>query len=273
MYQGMDQICIPGSLTDGKGPLPYGILIPMHRPPGSILQSGILNRPLFHAVLIILLGLMIYSNTFHVPFQFDDLPVIKQSASLPETFSLSAFLEGNRSIGYLSFALNYAVHGLSVEGYHFVNIAIHLTNALLLYILVIVSFITPVLRDTVPKDRERAIALVSSLLFVCHPVQTQAVTYIVQRFTSLAAMFYLLSLILYVKARTLSRPAIYVLSLLCAVLAMKTKEIAFTLPFVIALYEAMFFRGAGWKRFLSPYGVQGCGHLSEASLIAGQSEP
>jgi tetratricopeptide (TPR) repeat protein len=96
---------------------------------------------------------------------------------------------------------------------------------------------------------------------VSHPIQTQAVTYIVQRLASLAALFYLLSLVMYVKARLvcqhteqrfIGKPVfLYCGSLISAVLAMKTKEIAFTLPVVIILYEFMFLHGKFWKKVLS----------------------
>src|SRR3972149_1530085 len=89
-----------------------------------------------------------------------------------------------------------------------------------------------------------------------HPVQTQAVTYIVQRFASLATFFYLLSVVSYLKARleagekgTRHRgAALYAIAFFSAVLAMMTKETAFTLPFAIALCEVMFFTGA-FRRF------------------------
>ncbi|MGK2943733.1 MAG: hypothetical protein ACSLFC_03195 [Desulfuromonadales bacterium] len=113
--------------------------------------------------------------------------------------------------------------------------------------------------------------LFAALLFVVHPVQTQAVTYIVQRLTSLTTLFYLLSCVLYVQARLQmaqnSEPGpqpqpqpqpqpvplrvifLFAGSVLMAVLAMKTKETAFTLPLSILLYEIYFFRGP-WKRRL-----------------------
>lgn len=163
-----------------------------------------------------------------------------------------------RFIGYLSFALNYQIHGLDVTGYHIVNFLVHAVNAGLFYALVLLSFRTPILRSSSIAPFSGGIALFSSLLFILHPIQTQAVTYTVQRFTSLATLFYLLSTVLYVKWRVggqnmaghnrSARWAFYALSVLSAVLAMKTKEIAFTLPFAITLYEFMFFEGPVKKR-------------------------
>jgi tetratricopeptide (TPR) repeat protein len=161
--------------------------------------------------------------------------------------------------------MNYGMHGLNVIGYHLVNLLIHLMNALLVYLLVIKTFRTPFLRVRTALDPSfnaatcKMIAFLCALLFVAHPVQTQAVTYISQRFTSLAALFCLLSLTLYVKARLSDqsgrRYAYYSISLVSAILAMKTKEISFTLPAIVTLYEFMFFRGSLKKRivYLSPF--------------------
>jgi len=167
----------------------------------------------------------------------------------------------NRFIGNLTFALNYALHELDVVGYHIFNLLIHLLNALLVYWLVILTFRTPYASVHLQKDVLRTsdpyrwIPLFTALLFVSHPVQTQAVTYIVQRFASLATLFYLLSLVAYIKARgsdssKKARYAFFAVSIISAVLAMRTKEIAFTLPVMVLLYEFMFFSGDIKKRML-----------------------
>lgn len=238
-------------------------------------------RSVLSFLFVVLLGLLVYSNTLHVPFVLDDIPNITGNLLIqnPSLFAdplrycsqVSPGTEGavacgtykSRFVGYLSFAINHRLHGLEVMGYHIVNISIHIINALLVYCLVLLSFRSLRVKGVGDDGRFAGwVALFCSLLFVSHPVQTQAVTYIVQRFASLATLFYLLSLVLYIKWR-LQREAghtkpgawmFYVFSLLCAVCAMKTKEIAFTLPVVIALYEFMFFEGKVLKRivFLLP---------------------
>ena len=88
---------------------------------------------------------------------------------------------------------------------------------------------------------------------MAHPIQTQAVVYITQRFASLATLFYLLSFVAYIEYR-LSRGSklktwsFYAASLFSAALGMLTKEITFTLPVMVALYEFMFLRGDRKKR-------------------------
>jgi tetratricopeptide (TPR) repeat protein len=211
---------------------------------------------------IILFGLLAYSNTLNVPFVFDDRqniaenPAIKDFGYFLEPSKLKNHPKYNlfksRYVGYLTFALNYRLHALEVISYHLVNVSIHLLNALLIYLIVVILFRSPFLEKSSIKDLSGQAALLSALLFVSHPVQTQAVTYIVQRFASLATMFCLLSIITYIKARFPSRRwyVWYALCLASAVLAMKTKEIAIALPIIIVLLEFLFLKGAIKKRVL-----------------------
>ncbi|MBK5274151.1 MAG: tetratricopeptide repeat protein, partial [Desulfuromonadales bacterium] len=160
----------------------------------------------------------------------------------------------SRFFGYFTFALNYRFGGLNVTGYHVVNITIHLLAALLVYRLTSLTFRTPYFsaarNNSTAESRAGFIALLAALLFIVHPLQTQAVTYIVQRLASLASMLYLLSLTSYIRARLIQQePGKHYLAagvwfaaaLLSALLAMKTKQIAYTLPFAILMYEFLFF--------------------------------
>jgi len=238
-------------------------------------------RRAFIQVLIIAgVGLFVYSNTFHVPFVFDDIfnivnnPGIKdfnyfkdpsmigEARGLLPTFKY-AFM--TRILCYLTFAVNYKLGGFDVTGYHVVNILIHLVNSVLVYTLVLLTFKTPYFssyhedKTSFKTMNQTSIALFAALLFVSHPIQTQAVTYITQRFASLAALFYLLAFVLYIKARlSVSRAGmitLYIASVTSAICAMLSKENSITLPAVIVLYEFMFFRGAFRRRIfcLIPY--------------------
>jgi tetratricopeptide (TPR) repeat protein len=245
-----------------------------------------MRKSLRHLLLITVVGLIAYSNTFHVPFQFDDYANITENPIVQRPVNFTSFTQWHhanprRYVGDLTFALNYALGGLNVVGYHLVNIAVHIATALLLYFLVLLTFRTPHFRDSGVRRRNgeagrqqssnapSLIALFTALLFVSHPVQTEAVTYIVQRLASLAAMFYLLSMVMYVKGRLAVEKAgegeegggadsvsrflpfvFFLLSLLSSVLAMMTKEISFTLPIVIVLYEFMFFKSSLRKKLL-----------------------
>jgi len=228
----------------------------------KILQQ--VQKPVVAVLFIVTLGLIAYSNTFHNPFVFDDEPSIIDNPVIKKIDNFFLNESGyrynpRRFIGYLTFAVNYHLGGLDVTGYHLFNIAVHLMNALLVFSLVRLSFRTPVLKDSSLSDSANAIAFLSALLFVVHPVQTQAVTYIVQRLTSLAVLFSLGALWFYVRWRLALEsgrsPArslpLYLLSILSIILAMKTKEISFTLPILIVLYD-MFFFGKSKPGYLVP---------------------
>ena len=238
--------------------------------------AGIQNRTWLHVLLILFFGSLIYASSLHAPFTFDDTPNIVDNPALKSFGNLFAAAQGHdellepklkpqipsRIIGYLTFALNYQLHGLSVFGYHLFNLAIHLVNALLVYALVKVLTLTrhPPFRTLGDDNADSSIpALFIALFFVCHPIQTQAVTYVVQRFTSLATLFYLCSILAYLQARLAKQKrtsGLYLAtSLIFAVLAMKTKEFALTLPFVLLLIEFLFLEGTKQQRlcYLLPF--------------------
>jgi len=242
--------------------------------------NSLLDRQIVRLLSVAALGLLVYVNTLFSPFLFDDLAYIADSQAIRSLRYFISFYDDlsniiiyvkTRYITHLSFALNYAVNGLAVWGYHSFNIAIHVINALLVYRLVSLTFKTPAMRLPSADNlrRGRQIAFFSAIVFVCHPVQIQAVTYITQRFASLATLFYLLSVTLYIAARVRQEEEIspkgflpparalllYIFALISTVLAMKSKEIAFTLPLVIALYEFMFFSGPLRRRAVTlvPY--------------------
>jgi hypothetical protein len=206
---------------------------------------------IFSLLAIIILGTIIYSNTFDASWHFDDHTSIVENYSIRNLKATAAAVGASRWIGFTTFALNYHFGKLDVFGYHLVNICIHLASAVLVYFFVLLTLKTPYLKDSSISRYTASLSLASALIFVAHPIQTQAVTYIAQRFTSLATLFYLLSLVLFIKARlhnlrgakfySPSHLGCYLGSLLAAFLAMKTKEITITLPAIILLYEFFFF--------------------------------
>jgi tetratricopeptide (TPR) repeat protein len=223
-----------------------------------------------HLVIVFalcLLCIIIYSNTLHSPFVFDDFPNIKKNISIRLTdfdfqrLSDTAFIRPNptRPVANISFALNHYFGEYDVTSYHVTNIIIHLINGILVYFLSLITF-KQLSRDPskdVPQFRSTSLLLMSlfsALIFITHPIQTQSVTYIVQRMNSMAVMFYLLSLLLYVHGR-LTRIRWRQLTLFCGcfmswIMALGSKEIACTLPLIILLYEWYFFQDlrSGWLR-------------------------
>lgn len=229
-------------------------------------SAAIADNRYIHVFLILFVGILAYSNTLHVPFVLDDRVSIVENHVIK---SLSGFFADNagfhynprRFVGYLSFALNYRLGGLDVTGYHILNLAVHLVTSLLAYFLIILTFKTPALEKSLLAKSAPLIAITASLLFVAHPVQTQAVTYISQRFASLATMFCMLACTLYVSARIkLSnndykpkwQPVVlFLFTPLAVIAAMFTKEIAFTLPILLAGYDLFFFHGSVKRKFIT----------------------
>jgi protein O-mannosyl-transferase len=196
---------------------------------------------------IIFLGVLIYSNSFDCSFHYDDLNNFVNNPKLHNLSDIKNWwgFQPNRVVGMFTLVLNYHFSGENVWSYHLVNLVIHLVNALLVWWLTMMIYATPSVKGSEISRNKGIIALLTALLFVSHPLQTQAVTYIIQRLASLVALFYLLSLALYVKGRLLKKEdwrkfLLFAGSFLSALLAIRTKENAFTLPFAILLFEIMF---------------------------------
>ncbi len=204
-------------------------------------------RPYLHLLLFIVLGLTIYSGVVNAPFVFDDGLYIVDN---PPIRDLSSFLDfsGTRYIGLLSFAVNYAIGALDVTGYNLANIGIHIISAFLVYLMILLLGKTPYMAGLL--ESAPGLPLLAGLVFLTHPVESQAVCYVTQRFASLATLFYLASIVLYIKyrlgvsgrkGRSFGGVFFYLLSLAMCILAQKTKEISFTLPVMIVLCEFTFF--------------------------------
>lgn len=215
---------------------------------------GLCRFPLIHLLLIAIAGVTAYAGVLDAPFVFDDRTSIVEN---PLIRDLTHFFPGNdgyrhlprRFLGYLTFALNYRLGGLHVAGYHLVNLSIHIASSLSVYWLCLVTFRTPGAERSRLAPDASCIALFAGLFFVLHPVQTQAVTYITQRFASLAGLLYLLAMIMWsyslrssedgssrIIRRTCAGGAV-----LAAMAAMVTKESAVTLPLAAFLYGRLFF--------------------------------
>jgi tetratricopeptide (TPR) repeat protein len=211
---------------------------------------------LLFILIIFITGVIAYSNSFDCSFHFDDSNVFHNihSSVTADSAKIGDWLRfiPTRPIGMLTFAINYNIHKLDLWGYHLVNLIIHLANAFLVWWLTWLMLSTQVMKDTMISRRKTVVAFLTGVLFVTHPLATQSVTYIVQRFTSLATLFYLLSLVLFVKGKLWQGDRnipwfLFGGSIICATLGMLTKEIVFTLPFAILLYDYCFLKTVPWN--------------------------
>ncbi len=203
--------------------------------------------------VIILSGFLAYSNSFGCSFHFDSLLHIVYNNAIRDLSDVKTWWNylPHRPVSIFTFVLNYHFAGLEAPYWHGVNIAIHVINGLLVRQVTLLILSAPALRNHPVSANKETFALFTALMFVVHPLATQSVTYIVQRMTSLAALFYLLSLTLYLKARLSEKgkgvvALLFAGAFLAALLAMFSKENAFTLPLAVLLVEGCFFREKGF---------------------------
>jgi tetratricopeptide (TPR) repeat protein len=208
--------------------------------------------------IILLLGIASYANSLSVPLQFDDDTTVRIVNNLnSDLLSIHGFIRKARWFTDITFSLNRHLNGEKVLGYHLFNLAIHLSTAVVIYLFIQQAIEALKQSFRIPGDEkcsaflQRFIPFTAAAVFVCHPVQTQAVTYIAQRYTSLTTFLYISSLLSYLLARLScadenkkhSVRAWGLTSFLLAFLAMKSKEIAFTLPILAVAIEYLLFRG------------------------------
>jgi len=210
-----------------------------------------------------LLAILLYGHTLEAPFYLDDVINIRDNLRTINAFSADELIQSAfgsyaryRPLANLSFALNYYFHGLQPSGYHAVNMVIHMLNGILLYLLIFKTITLPSLDDQCRHPI--VVAALGSLLWSANPVQTEAVTYVVQRMTSMAALFFLCSFLFYLYGRLHPKKGIrvglFVCSALAWVLSMASKQIALTLPVLLFLYEWLFFQGMN-RDWLKRYAI------------------
>ncbi|MFN8641592.1 MAG: hypothetical protein U0802_08045 [Candidatus Binatia bacterium] len=143
---------------------------------------------------IVLLGGLAYANSFAIPFLFDDYLEIQINPHVKTLQPLGSYLTALRGLPRLTFALNVQQGGYDVWGFHLVNVALHLTNALLVYALVLWTLRLPFFAGRY-APRARLLATLVALVFVLHPLQTMVASYLVQRAEGMGGFFYLATLL------------------------------------------------------------------------------
>jgi hypothetical protein len=218
--------------------------------------------------LIVIAGLAAYCGSFTGPFVYDDLGSIPENPSIRHVWPLWGALTPPRGDGRtvegrpvlnLSLALNYAISGTQVWSYHAANILIHLLAGLALYGIVRRTLVRAGARPAAGRRRWRRLcesgsvlpALSVALIWTVHPLQTEAVTYVIQRAESLMGLCYLLTLYGFVRYAEGGKPAWAWFSLASCLLGMGTKEVAVTLPVMVLVFDRTFFAGTfgeAWRR-------------------------
>ena len=201
---------------------------------------------LIRAAVIVLAGVIAYSNSLSAPFIFDDQTAILDNATIRQLSPLSVPLSpqrdtpvAGRPLVSLTFAINYAAGGLDPRGYRLINIAIHLLAALTLFGLVRRTLRLPSLA---PRFGEQAtnLAWVVALIWMLHPLQTETIDYVTQRTESMMGLFYLLTLYCSVRALEARHGRWHVAAIVACAAGMACKESMVTAPVMVALYNVVF---------------------------------
>lgn len=230
------------------------------------------------AVLILCLaGTAIYANSLHGRFIWDDVNFIERNALIRDWSHLGRIFLADpgessgirygfyRPLQTLTYMANYSLGGLDVMWYHATNLLLHLASTLVL------AWFVAVLCGN------RPLGWVTALLYLCHPVHTEAVSYLSGRADSLALLFMLLSLTGYVRHLQTGRPARVWPAGLFFLLALLAKETAVVLPALLLLCHLVLRRRIVWQRFLAfpalavVYFLARLFLLEEASLNAAEA--
>lgn len=233
---------------------------------------------LLDAFCLMILCILLYASSLHGAFVYDDFqtivknPYIKDLKYIPDYFDprhteMWSFHQAQRQlyrpILLTSFAFNYYLSRLDSFSYHLVNLILHIINTLLVYKAVqnIVRLLGPFQNSNPPNLR--GIALMTALLFASHPIQTEAVSYIVSR-SSLLSTFFILcsfsSFLLAIEENKRIKHLYKIISLLCFMLGLLTKEITIVVPLLVLVFSILYVtsfqdnRGRhGFIRISSPY--------------------
>ena len=204
-----------------------------------------LDLPYILALLVF--GLLAYSTTFTTTFFFDDIPRIVKNEAIRNLHDLGTIFGycKERFLIYLTLAANYRLSRLEPMSYHIFNFFIHYVASIFLYLLFIELLKTQAMQKVESPLSKSLAAFLAAGIFLLHPLQTESVTYVIQRTESMAGMFYLATLYFYLRARlgktageTLRYGALTGLSAVCAAFS---KETAVTLPAMLAIFEVFLF--------------------------------
>ena len=222
---------------------------------------------------LVLATLAAYHNSFTGPFVFDDVPAITGNPSIRHLWPLRTLLAptldggltvSGRPVVNLSLALNYALGGDAVAGYHVFNLLIHVLAGLTLFGIVrrtlgelpggsrLAGLGGKSPASRLLQENSMAVAFFTALLWLVHPLQTSAVTYIVQRAESLMGLCYLLTLYGFIRSAAAAQPGRwYVLSFTACLFGMASKEVMVSAPLMVLLYDRTFVAGSfreAWRR-------------------------
>ncbi len=226
------------------------------------------------AALIVAAGIVAYADGLSGGFIFDDLASIVDNPSIRDLTRVGALLtppgEGRtvqgRPVVNVTLAIDYAVHGFSVEGYHEGSLLVHLVCALLLFGVVRRTLLVAGGASDLAA-RSTSLAFAAALLWVVPPLATEPVVYVVQRCEALMATFYLLTFYCLVRGVQSGRRGQWGCAAVAAcVLGMASKEVMVSAPLLALLYDRLFLSGS-FRRTLRERGWVYLGFASTWALL------
>ena len=216
--------------------------MPVHAPRAFPIPAAV--------ILLLLAGALAYGGSLNGPFIYDDIPNIVDNRAIRDVLNIMNPSLGptgaglyNRSVVRFSFTVNYALGGDHVRGYHILNLAVHLLAGVTLFGIVRRTLLT----ERMKADYGPAATLLGfacALLWLLHPLQTQAVTYIIQRCESMMGLFFLLTCYCAIRGWQSSRSGPWHgAAVLFFVLGMGSKEVIAVAPPLLLIYDVIFIHG------------------------------
>lgn len=215
------------------------------------------NRHLYAFMLLFILQVLSYSNSFNSSWLFDDYPNIIDNPYVHiNSFSWDEIkkpLSLSRPLSYFSFSINYYFGKFDVYHYHLTNFLIHYLTSIFLFCFISRTLQLPVFNKEYDYDYY-SITLLASSLWATSPINAPAVSIIVQRMASMAGLFYIISMYCFLRARTTDNKKYFhiflLLSIIAAFLAFSSKQNAIVLPISFFLYDLMFLHNEGRRNVL-----------------------
>jgi tetratricopeptide (TPR) repeat protein len=243
-------------------------------------EASYKKQHIFAIVILILSIFLVYSNSLNGTWAMDDVIVNK-----PVGINDIQDIVGFRKITYLTFLINQYIAPFNTMSFRIFNIMIHFINGVLIYILAYITI--KIYRENIKEDNFKKkrkdkshsvdikkqafyVAVFSSFVFSLHPININAVAYIIQRMASLATFFVLLSLLCYIFAnrtsiRTKSIP-LYFLSMIFIIAGIFSKENAIMAIPLIALYDYVFLSKKDKKSTNPPFTKEGHGWIKRGII-------
>jgi protein O-mannosyl-transferase len=206
------------------------------------------SRAWCFATVLAVLVLAAYGNNLHGAFILDDVSWILNNPNIRNLWPIwKPLVNTSRPVVQWSLAVDFAFSGLNVVGYHVTNNLLHALTALVLFGVVRRTLRTERLA-TKFGDAADGMGFATALLWALHPLDTESVTYVIQRSEGMAALFFMLTLYGVIRGVTGRRAAVWsFLAVLSCALAMGSKPVSVVIPFAVLAYDRVFL-AATWSK-------------------------